>query len=76
MCTLIQYLRSIGIYFLHPSVLLSWMLEHDWTHAVFGVLYACVLHFSICTCSAQLSMFHVERCSRNMLIIIFMIISS
>ena len=32
------------------------------------VVYACVLYFRICTCSAQLSMFHVERRSRNTLI--------
>ena len=44
------------------------------THAVLGVLYACVLYFCICTCSAQLGMFHVERRSRNMLIIIIIII--
>ena len=36
-----------------------------WTHAVLGVLYACVLYFCICICSAQLSMFHMERHSRN-----------
>ena len=41
-----------------------------WTPAVLSVLYACVLYFCICTCSAQLSMFYMERCSRNMLIII------
>ena len=41
-----------------------------WTPTVLSVLYACVLHFCICTCSAQLSMFHMERRSRNMLIII------
>ena len=23
-----------------------------WTHAVLGVLYACVLYFCMCTCSA------------------------
>ena len=44
-----------------------------WTHAVLGVLYACVLHFSICTCSEQLSMFHMERHSRNTLNIIIII---
>ena len=32
-----------------------------WTPAVLSVLYACVWHFSICPCSAQLSMFHMER---------------
>ena len=29
--------------------------------------------FCICTCSAQLSMFHMERCSRNTLIIIIIL---
>ena len=45
-----------------------------WTHAVLGVLYACVLCFCICTCSTQLSMFHMERYSRNMRIIIIITI--
>ena len=40
-----------------------------WTPTVFSVLYACVLYFCICTCSAQLSMFHMERRSRNTFII-------
>ena len=71
MCTLIQYLHFMGtfFFFFNPSLLLSWMFEHDWTHAVLGVFYAYVLYFCICTCSAQLSMFHMERRSRNMLII-------
>ena len=41
-----------------------------WTPTVLSVLYACVLYFCICTCSAQLSMFHMESRSRNKLIII------
>ena len=41
-----------------------------WTPAVLSVLYACVLYCCICTCSAQLSMFHMERRSRNTFIII------
>ena len=41
-----------------------------WTPTVLSVLYACVLHICICICSAQLSMFHMERRSRNTLIII------
>ena len=45
-----------------------------WTPAVLSVLYACVLYFCICTCSAHLSMFHMERHSRNTLIIIIIII--
>ena len=32
-----------------------------WTPTVLSVLYACVLHFCIFTCSARLSMFHMER---------------
>ena len=47
-----------------------------WTPTVLSVLYACVLNFCICTCSVQLSMFHMERRSRNMLIIITIIIIS
>ena len=54
-----------------------------WTSAVLGVLYACVLCVFVVvvvvvvvfgTCSAQLSMFHMERRSRNMLIIVVIII--
>ena len=30
------------------------------TPGVLNVLYACVLYFCICTCSAQLSIFHME----------------
>ena len=41
-----------------------------WTPTVLSVLYACALYFCICTCSAQLSMLHMERRSRNTLIII------
>ena len=44
------------------------------THAALGVLHACVLYFCICTFSAQLSMFHMERRSRNTLIVIIIII--
>ena len=40
-----------------------------WT-PVLSVLCACVLYYCICTCSAQLSMFHMERLCRNALIII------
>ena len=41
-----------------------------WTPTVLSALYACVLCFCIWTCSAQLSRFHMERRSRNTLIII------
>ena len=40
-----------------------------WTHAVLCV-FMHVLYFCICTCSVQVSMFHMERRSRNTLIII------
>ena len=45
-----------------------------WTHAVLGVLCACVLYFCICTCSAQLSMFYMEMSSRNTIIIIIVVV--
>ena len=44
------------------------------TPTVVSVLYACVLYFCICSCSAQLSMFHMERRSKNTLIVIIIII--
>ena len=44
-----------------------------WTPSVLSVLYACVLYFYICPCSAQLSMFHMERSSRNTLITIIIV---
>ena len=47
-----------------------------WTPAVLSVLNVCVLYVCICTCSVQLSMFHMERSSRNTLIIIITIIIS
>ena len=59
-------------FFLYPSLLLSWMFEHDCLNTCcFGCL-ACVLYFCFCACSVQLSMFHMKRRTRNMLIIIVM----
>ena len=43
-----------------------------WAPAVLSVLYARVLYFCLCPCSAQLSMFHRESSSRNTLIIVIM----
>ena len=45
-----------------------------WTHAVLGVLYACALYFCICTCSAQVGMFNMERRSRNIITIIILLV--
>ena len=85
--TLIQYLGFMGTVFLfvclfvcffvfetHLNCLVACLGLIVWTHAVLGVIYACVLYFCICTCSAQLSMFLMERRSRNTLIIIVIII--
>ena len=44
------------------------------TPTVLSVLYVCDSYFCSCTCSAQLSMFHMERRYRNTLIIIIIII--
>ena len=62
----------------NPSLLLgACLIMIVWTRAVLGVLYARVLYFCICTCSTQLSMFHMERRSRNTtIIIIIMLLSS
>ena len=45
-----------------------------WTPAVLSVLYACVSYVCICPHSAQLSMFHMERRSRNIFIIIILLL--
>ena len=50
----------------------SWMFQSDYLDTC---CFEClILYFWICTCSVQLSMFHMERCSRNTLIIIIVII--
>ena len=69
---LIQYLGFMGILFF---CLVGYFSMNIWTPAVLSILYACVLCFCICTCSAQLSIFYMERCSRNRLIIIIIIIN-
>ena len=52
------------------------MFQHDCLDTCcLRVLYACVLYFCICTCSTQMTMFHMERRSRNTLIIIIIIIN-
>ena len=60
-------------FFLYSSLLPSWMFEHDCLGTCLK-LHTCVLYFCICTCSAQLSVFHTKRRSRNTLIIITTII--
>ena len=67
MCTLIRHLGFHG-YFLNCLVGCFSMIV--WTPAVVGVLCECVFYFCICIRSAQLSMFHMEKRSRNTLIVI------
>ena len=66
----------IDIFAFIVFIYISWMFEHDCLDTCcIGVPYMQVICiFCICTCSAQLSMFHMERHSRNMLIIIIIII--
>ena len=47
---------------------------HVWTSTVFECLICMHFLFLYCTCSAPLSMFHMEKRSRNILIIIIIII--
>ena len=67
LCTLIRYMGFMGILFLG---LFGCFNMITWTPTVLSVLCACVSYFCICTCSAQLGMFHMERRSRNTHIII------
>ena len=46
----------------------------NWTPTILFVLYAYVSYFCICTRSAQLSMFHMERHSRNTLILLLLLL--
>ena len=57
----------------HPPSLLSWMFGHG---CLDSCCFGCVicLCFIVCTCSAQLNMFHVERHTRNTVIIFIIII--
>ena len=73
---LFLFVCLLGFFFLftHLYCLVGCLSMIVWTHAVLGVLRACVLYFCICNCSAQLSIFHMESCSRNTLIIIIIII--
>ena len=73
MCTLIWYLGFYGYFWGFFNCLVGCLSTIVWTPAILGVLYACVLYFCICTCSAQLSMLHMEKHSRNTLIIIIII---
>ena len=66
LCALMRYIGFMGVLFFMPN----WMFEHDWTPTVLGCLICMHFLFCICTCSVQLSMFHMERHSKNTLIII------
>ena len=67
-----RYLGFMGVLFVlfFFNCLVGCLSTIVWTPAVLSVFYACVLHLCFCLCSAQLSMFHMERRSRNTLIII------
>ena len=55
--------------------MLSWMFEYNCLDTCcLGCLICMCLVFCTCTCSAQLSLFDMERCSRNTIIIIIIII--
>ena len=60
MCTLTRYLGFMRNFF---NCLVG-CFSMIWISAVLSVLYAYVLYCCICACSAQLSMFHMERRSR------------
>ena len=58
------------IFYTHLYCLVECLSIIVLTHAVLGFyVIVCVLYFCICICSAQLGVFHTERCSRNTLIV-------
>ena len=62
-------MRAVFLPYTNPFILRA-------SCSCFSVLSACVFYFCICTCSAQLSMFHMEKRSRNTLIIILLLLTS
>ena len=68
------FLGGGGLFLFYFNGLVGCFSMIVWTPAVLRV-YASVLYFCICPCSAQFSMFHMEMRSRNMLIIIIIIIN-
>ena len=68
-------------YFFHPSLLLTWMSEHDCLDTYcfmclicFVFLYLHLFTEHVSHGKVQLSRFHMESCSRNTLTIIIIII--
>ena len=53
----------------HPLILLSFIFKQGYENTcvvfVSGILSACVLHSNLCACSVQLSIFYMEKGSRN-----------
>ena len=61
-------------FFFDPSLLLSWMFEYDCLDTCyFGCLICFVIVLLYLHLFSELSMFHMERRSRNMLIIVIII---
>ena len=71
LCTVMQYIGFMGVFFFCLIGRFSMIV---WTPTVFECLICMRFLFSYCTCSAQLSMFHMDKRSRNTLIIIIIII--
>ena len=69
-----QVLRVIFAFNTHLYCFFGCFSVIVWTHAVMGVLYTNACFVCIFTCSVQLSMFHMERCSRNTFIIITLLL--
>ena len=49
------------LFITHLYCLVACLSMNVCTHAVLDVLHACVLYFCVFNCSAQSSMFHMER---------------
>ena len=68
---LMRYMGFMGILFLCLVGCFSIII---WTPAVLSVLYACVLYFCICTCSAQLSMLLGAVEIRSLLLLLLLLL--
>ena len=79
LCSWVIFVYVDAVYWFYwcSFLMLNWMFQHDCLDTCcFWVSYMHAFSFFFfCTCSAQLSMFHMERRSRNTLIIIIIIIA-
>ena len=71
----VEFCFCFFLFFFKP-IFTAWMFEHDCLDTCcFGCHICMCFRFCSCTCSVQLSMFHMERHSRNSVIVFTIVIN-